>query len=520
MLIISNDQSPTCIDTIVKTVLVVDTMIVKYPNDPTICLGDSIALGPPSIVCGKAPFTYQWVPGTGLSYATDSVPNASPLTTTTYYVTITDSAGLTFTDTVVVNVDTGCCVSWAMITSDTNYCIGDSVYLTNNSVAKQGATFSWNFGPNASPQTFLGSTPPGVVFSGDGTFSIELILVDSCGSDTALHDLNIYPTPLAEAGNDYTICANDSVQLGSSPISFYSYLWNPGSGLTDSTIANPWFDGGDTSTYVVSITDNASGCFDMDTVTITVLTDILANAGPDTAICIGEVLQLSASGGTIYSWYPSQGLSDSTISDPIANIDTNSTYHVIVSAGSCLADTDSIQITVLPLPNAQAGGDATIALGESFTLSGSGGTVYLWQPSTNLNCPNCQSTSASPNHTTTYILQVTDSNGCVTNDTIVIVVDRNASLYVPDIFSPNGDGENDYFYVQGKGIEILNMAIYDRWGDKVFENTGFTANDKYQGWDGTYKGKPLNAAVFVYVITGTFIDGSEIRERGNFTLVK
>ena len=520
MLIISNDQSPTCIDTIIKTVLVVDTMIVKYPNDPTICLGDSIALGPPSIICGKAPFTYQWVPGTGLSYTTDSVPNASPLTTTTYYVTITDSAGLTFTDTVVVNVDTGCCVSWAMITSDTNYCIGDSVYLTNNSVAKQGATFSWDFGPNASPQTFLGSTPPGVVFSGAGTFSIELILVDSCGSDTALHDLNIYPTPLAEAGNDDTICANDSVQLGASPISFYSYLWNPGSGLTDSTIANPWFVGGDTSTYVVTITDNASGCFDMDTVTITVLTDILANAGPDTAICIGEVLQLSASGGTIYSWYPSQGLSDSTISDPIANIDTNSTYHVIVAASVCPADTDSIQITIVPLPNAQAGGNATIALGESFTLSGSGGTMYLWQPSTNLSCPNCQSTLASPNYTTTYILQVTDSNGCVTNDTIVIFVDRAASLYVPDIFSPNGDGENDYFYVQGKGIEILNMAIYDRWGDKVFENTGFTANDKYQGWDGTYKGKPVNAAVFVYVITGTFIGGSEIREQGNLTLVK
>ena len=90
----------------------------------------------------------------------------------------------------------------------------------------------------------------------------------------------------------------------------------------------------------------------------------------------------------------------------------------------------------------------------------------------------------------------------------------------PEHFSPNSDGENDYFYVQGLGIEELKLVIYDRWGEKVFENNGFKANDIYVGWDGTYRGKLMNPAVFVYIVTGTFIDGSEIKENGDFTLIK
>jgi len=170
-----------------------------------------------------------------------------------------------------------------------------------------------------------------------------------------------------------------------------------------------------------------------------------------------------------------------------------------------------------------AGNDITINLGESTQLSGTpsgSGFTYSWSPITGLSCTGCLSPLATPESTTTYNFEVTDSLGCTAVDMITVSVDEIKSIYIPDIFSPNGDGENDMFFVQGKGIEYVDLKIYDRWGEKVFERTKFNANDKDLGWGGSYKGKPLNPAVFVYVVTGMYRDGEEILEAGNFTLIK
>ncbi len=520
ILIIGNDTAPACFDTVVKQVVVLDTLFIKAPPDASICIGDSIQLSPLIMICGAAPYTYSWTPTGSLSDPTIANPNAGPLVNTTYYITVTDSGGMISTDSVTITIDTNCCISWAEIGSDTNYCAGDTVYFSNNSISNGVAAYVWDFGPSAIPTSFIGATSPPVYFNTSGAFQVMLILTDSCGIDTSYHTVNIFPAPIADAGADTTLCRFDTVQIGSIPISGHSYTWSPTIGLSDSVIADPYAYADSSLTYVVIITSTVSGCSNADSVTITRYPATQADAGIDTSHCLGDSLQLNVTSGLIYSWTPSTGLSDDSIADPWVIVSDTTTYIVTVRDSNSCIGIDSVTIRVNPLPIVSVTADVTIYYGESVQLNGSGGPTYSWLPTSGLNCSNCENPIANPLETTTYYLTVTDSLGCSITDTVVVTVNLTKVIFIPNIFSPNGDGENDFFYVQGLGIAELNMLIFDRWGEMVFENTGFIADDRSAGWDGTYKGKAMNPAVFVFVVTGTFIDGSEINEKGDLTLVK
>ena len=175
-----------------------------------------------------------------------------------------------------------------------------------------------------------------------------------------------------------------------------------------------------------------------------------------------------------------------------------------------------VTISVNPLPVVSAGSDTTIFAGSSVKVLGSGGPNYLWSPSTGLSCTNCQMPSASPTETTMYYLTVVDSNGCEETDAVVIAVEPVASvIFVPNAFSPNGDGVNDVLDVQEGGYESLYFEVYGRWGKKVFESTSTDAD-----WDGTFRGKQLNAATFAYYLNTVFLSGEEYEEKGNITLIR
>ena len=118
----------------------------------------------------------------------------------------------------------------------------------------------------------------------------------------------------------------------------------------------------------------------------------------------------------------------------------------------------------------------------------------------------------------TYTVIVSDSTGCTSTYITTIndlEIDCDYHIYLPNVFSPNGDGENDILYVRGKGVESITLTIYNRWGNKVFET-----NDMEIGWDGTYHGNDQGSAVFVYFINATFINGQSIEEKGNVSIVK
>ena len=123
--------------------------------------------------------------------------------------------------------------------------------------------------------------------------------------------------------------------------------------------------------------------------------------------------------------------------------------------------------------------------------------------------------TSTPDETITYTVTVVDSNGCTASDDVTVFVDFEYVIWVPNIFSPNGDGSNDVAYVRGVGVETLTFVIYDRWGEKVFET-----NDLNIGWDGTFRGKKMNNAVFVYYLEATFLNGASTTKKGDITLVR
>jgi gliding motility-associated-like protein len=147
---------------------------------------------------------------------------------------------------------------------------------------------------------------------------------------------------------------------------------------------------------------------------------------------------------------------------------------------------------------------------------------YLWTPSTTLNCNDCPQPIATPKFTTSYNVAVIDSNGCKNNNSITIKVTcQGADIFVPNTFSPNGDGSNDVLYVRGKGLDrVKSLRIFNRWGQVVFEQQNFPVNSSMYGWNGTYKGNKALPDVYVYQIE-IFCENSEImRFEGNVALIQ
>ena len=172
-------------------------------------------------------------------------------------------------------------------------------------------------------------------------------------------------------------------------------------------------------------------------------------------------------------------------------------------------------LDIYPMIQAQAFNDTTIFLGQQVQLDATGGNTYLWVPSTYLNNPNISNPICEPTEDITYIVYVTGANGCVGTDTITIDVETSSDIFVPDAFSPNGDNSNELLFVYGQGIKDIYFVVYDRWGEKIFETS-----DQKHGWDGTYKGKKLSKAVFVYYVKATYWDENKVEKKGNVTLIR
>ena len=296
----------------------------------------------------------------------------------------------------------------------------------------------------------------------------------------------------------------------------YTYLWD--NGETDS-IADTLTVG----IHTVTVTD-AAGCVASIQVIIDGPTGITATVSGTDVTCYGDsdgTVVVSVSGGTApytFLWNPQVGgLTDSAVTGLSAG-----TYTIMITdADGCMATVSAV-INVSAPPVADAGENSTISSGESISLSGSGGTGYSWSSDPSGFTSNEQNPTATPSLTTIYYLTVTDANGCVSKDSVLITVSQEVVVYVPTLFSPNNDGENDKLYVYGDGVFNLKFVIYDRWGEKVYETEEVIQNGDVKGaitsgWNGTYRNKKMNPAVFAYYLESN--DGTIIKE-GNITLIK
>ncbi|MBC8172768.1 MAG: gliding motility-associated C-terminal domain-containing protein, partial [Chitinophagales bacterium] len=216
-------------------------------------------------------------------------------------------------------------------------------------------------------------------------------------------------------------------------------------------------------------------------------------------ICVNETYALTATpaGGT----FSGAGVSgDSFMGSSVGIYEITYSY---TDANGCVNnETASIIVTENYL---ELGPDNYIQQGDSVYIDGyTEGITINWSPSTGLSCTECLQTIASPVQTTTYMGISVDEYGCEATDYITIFVDNisDAPIYVPNTFTPNGDGANDYFFVYGTEIDVINyMRIYDRWGELLFEINNVSIGDFTKGWNGTARGYQLLPGVYAYTIS-------------------
>jgi len=471
---------------------------VSTSNDTSICENTTVPL---SSTGGSS---YSWTPVNTLDDATIATPLATPLTSTTYFVTVTDSNGCSRKDSVEVAVNSLPVISKS---NDTTICSNSSVKL----FASGGSTYSWT--PAASLSNPAISDP--VASPTASTTYLMTVSNGGCSSKDSVR-VTVNPTASISTSNDTTICNNSSVKIFAS--GGVSYQWFPASPLDNALSPTPIATPASTTVFHVDITDSYS-CRYSDSVKIAVRAPATFSISPDNSVCANMSQQLNASGGDVYEWYPASFLSDSQISNPIATPDSTITYSVIIKDTGCVqTDTLSTKVTVLASPNINAtrANDIDCSFSSS-QLNASGGNSYTWTPATSLDNAGIGNPVASPTTTTTYTVTGKDENGCSNSDTITVKVNFSGNVVygLPDAFTPNGDGLNDCFGVKKWGqVSQLDLRIYNRFGQLVFQT-----NNPNKCWDGTYKGNPQQADVFVYTIKAKAACGN-IDKKGTVTLLR
>ncbi|PCH96757.1 MAG: hypothetical protein COB85_03275 [Bacteroidetes bacterium] len=401
-------------------------------------------------------------------------------------------------------------------------CAGLDVIFVNSGSSGNNWAYSWDFGLGAFPSGSSAENPGSIIYSVGGNKTITLTISDGNCTESFSGSITIDELPIVDAGPDTIICANRSVQIGSDSVLGSTYFWFPTTTLDNPFISNPTVSPEATITiYQVTVTGSNS-CTNTDTVLVTMLLPLSADAGIDVEICGGDDIQIGAAlvEGQFYSWSPSNGLSSTTSPNPMANPSVTTTYTLTVTDDyGCDAITDQVEVIVHPLPMAEAGNDTAIAKGKSMQLIATGGIDYIWSPNYELSNAGIDNPVASPDLTTTYYVQVTDLYGCVSMDSITITVVE-PEIWLPVAFTPNGDGHNDILYVRGvvpEDIANFEFSIYDRLGQRIFYT-----KDGSVGWDGTNMAseRELRGGAFVYVVIGSKTDGTVIDMTGMVNLLK
>jgi gliding motility-associated-like protein len=195
----------------------------------------------------------------------------------------------------------------------------------------------------------------------------------------------------------------------------------------------------------------------------------------------------------------------------------------LIDSTGCVNDLD-IFVPLGESPTINLGSERSILSGDSVLLNFTS-TLFPefinWDPGSVVSCPTCPVTYAFPSESQYITLMLEDSSGCTATDSILILVFVPKEVFIPNVFSPNGDGINDLFYLQANNfaLEIEYLIIADRWGDVVFEQRNFPINDPTFGWDGTLDGKMMFPAVYTYLARIRFTD-EIIPYSGTVTLLR
>jgi protocatechuate 3,4-dioxygenase beta subunit len=423
LVVTNTDGSATCTDiTNCITVTVSPYPTADAGSDATLnCVTTSVVIGTPAV----AGNSYSWSPASGLSATNIAQPTASPSSTTTYTVTVTNADNCATTDMVTITIDNTAPTADAGVDMTVN-CTTTQVMIGTAAIA--GNSYSW------SPSTALSAdnvAQPNANPSSTTTYTVTVTGTNGCtASDVVTVTADTNP-PSADAGIDKTLdCTTTSAVIGTAAIAGNTYSWSPATALSATNIAQPTANPTSTTNYTVTVTA-ANGCTASDVVTVTVNAGVpIADAGSDmtincttTSVTIGSV----SIGGNSYSWSPSTGLSADNIAQPTATPSATTSYTVtVMNTTSLCTATDVVTVTVDNTPpTADAGSDMNLDCNTTSAQIGTAavaGNTYSWSPSSGLSATNIAQPMASSTSTTTYTVTVTAANGCTATDVVTVNV--------------------------------------------------------------------------------------------------
>jgi len=441
-----------------------DSVIIAYPaplvtsvnaNKDSLCAGDHIIFN--TITTGGTPtYDFYWPISPGFNSAV--VPYSS-LTSSGYVsVTVTDDNGCTTSDSIYITVMPLVDIS---VSADTCVCSGEQAFLQ----ASGTSGYNWSTGDttaniNVSPLS-------------DSWYTVSWSNGTCADSDSVF--VCVYALPVISLSGEDSLCAglpitiNSTVTSGTAP---FDYQWSTSPAdvlpsITFTPLAN--------TTVQLQVTDD-HGCTDEENFTVQVFPVSGINAPPDTCICTGDSVQLTATGAPFYQWNTGENTA-SIIVTPV----TDTLLTVTCTIGPC-STSDSVFICLRPLPTVMASGDTSIEYGYPVELAVVGDPPFNWSPTESLSCSTCSYPVAEPENTTVYTVTATNVYGCTAYDQVT--VDIFYIVRIPNIITPNGDGLNDVFKIKGLPPNST-LHIFNRWGNQVYVTENYL-NNWQADTDGVY----------------------------------
>ena len=509
-----------CVDTLFTTLS--DTLAYQANAGPDLpsCNKAQVQLGVPP----KAGFVYRWDPPAGLSAADISNPLANPDLTTTYVLTtVHDGGGCRSTDTVIVFaalLDT----SLELIGKPT-WCIGsgdstvlqvkpaDSIQWYKNNIAIPGAN-----------QTILRVTETGTYFA-------VIFSRYGCSLSTRSQEVDISSIPVPGFTIDKpTQCMVNNkfvfTNTSTNAVGPMQYKWIMGDGFT-ATSRNLTYSFKSPGTYeVVLVVRSSSACADSISRTVVIHPNVFAAFAVDPVCINNPVLPVNntvdpGTSPVFYLWDFGNGQTSTLRNPPVQVYPVAGNYvmSLTVSSAQCPFPL-SIQKRFVMVEKPAAGinnPEAYAVAGLPLTLEARPiGVDVLWTPATNLDNPAVYDPVFTGSAEKTYTIRLKTIAGCITIDTQVVKVNKNIVIYVPNAFTPNKDGLNDLLKPFMIGIKELSyFKIFNRWGELVFET-----HDPKKGWDGTFKGQPVQTHTLVWMLEGIGADNKTYHAKGSTVLIR
>lgn len=422
-------------------------------------------------------YTLSWT-GPGFS---SSDPDISGLAAGTYHVEIVDENGdLLFEQDLTIRQPAELAVVAETVQAGCDTGLG----IVTVNVSGGTGPFQYNLGAGPVSDNVFSNLQP-------GDFTVSVTDANQC-QETLAFSIEGPVLPSVELGETRAICRGIPVILSAGE--FAAYSWSTGANTPEISVSQP-------GNYSVTVI-NAEGCQASDQIMVTEGEQINLTIESDWfQICPGDTLQLLVSGAIRYSWDdPGGTLTATDIPDPRAFPRENTTYQVIGS-GDCSSDTIQFQLFVFP-QTAGVGADTCVAYRTPAQLIAFGGVSYEWEPAPfPLSDPFLPNPTVEPEDSATYVVEITDQNGCVTVDSMVVLVanDPLSSITAVNMITPNGDGKNDFLEFRGaEKFGPNTLKIYNRWGNLVYQKVNYQNDD--DRFDGMYKGQPLPAGNYYYVI--------------------